>query len=74
MPRLTGRGFKARHNKGLSPEKATKAAKIVNAMVKAGKTEGLAFAVANSRAEDKPSRNGSNAKARTGKTTRWTGK
>lgn len=47
----TGATFKQRHNKGLSPAKAKKAASIANAMLRRGASEGVAIATANARAK-----------------------
>ena len=51
---LTGPQFRARHNKSLNPAQSREAARIVNAMEKAGKPTSVAFAVANARAEGRP--------------------
>jgi uncharacterized protein YdaT len=47
-----GKSFK-KHNKGLSPSKAAKAAKQANAILKSGVPEGEAIAVANKAAKPK---------------------
>lgn len=41
--------FKSKHNKSLSPEAASKAASMANAMLKSGTPEGIAIATANKR-------------------------
>ena len=45
------KSFAARHNKKLSPEAAAKAARMANAMLRAGVPEGEAIATANARAK-----------------------
>lgn len=50
----SGKTFRQRHNKGLSPGRANKAAKIANAMLKNGAPEGKAIATANARAAGQP--------------------
>lgn len=50
----TAKSFARRHNHGLSPKQAGKAAKQASAMVKAGVDEGIAIATANKHAKDKP--------------------
>jgi uncharacterized protein YdaT len=41
--------FKSKHNKSLSPEAASKAASIANAMLKSGTPEDVAIATTNKR-------------------------
>lgn len=51
----TGKSFK-KHNKGLTPTQATKAAKVANSVLEHGGSEGKAIAVANkAAAKDKSS-------------------
>jgi uncharacterized protein YdaT len=52
----TGKTFRERHNKGLTPMQGDKAAKQATAMVKAGVPEGMAIATANKHARDKPAK------------------
>ncbi len=47
------KSFKARHNKKLSPQQASKAAAMANAMLRSGVPEGEAIATANSRVKGK---------------------
>lgn len=55
----TGATFKQRHAKNLSPARAGKAAKIANAMLKGGASEGLAIATGIARAKgQKPRKHG----------------
>lgn len=49
----SGASFKTRHNKKLSSEQAAHAARIANAMLKRGVSEGEAIATANARAVGK---------------------
>lgn len=49
----TGASFARKHNHKLKGAKASKAARIATAMVRAGEPEGLAIATANARAEGK---------------------
>lgn len=49
----SGKSFRSKHNKGLSPAKANKAAKQANAMLRAGVPEGEAIATANKNAKPK---------------------
>jgi uncharacterized protein YdaT len=48
------KSFRSKHNKGLSPAKAAKAAKQANAVLRAGVPEGEAIAIANKHAQAKP--------------------
>lgn len=50
----SGKSFRSKHNHGLSPKSAGKAARQANAMLRAGVPEGEAIAVANKHAEHKP--------------------
>ena len=58
----TGKSFKKKHNKKLSPTKAKKAANQANAILKKTGDEGLAIAVANKNAKKKPSAKKANKK------------
>lgn len=49
----TGKSFKARHNKKLSPKKASKAAAIANAILKDTGDEGKAIRIANAQVKRK---------------------
>lgn len=50
----TGPQFASRHNRSLTGNAASKAARMANAMLDAGVPEGEAIATANARAEGKP--------------------
>jgi uncharacterized protein YdaT len=56
----TASSFRSKHNKNLTGKQAAKAAKQATAMVKAGVDEGIAIAVANKHAHDKPKKSRSN--------------
>ena len=45
----TGKSFRSKHNKKLSPSQAASAAKQANAMLRSGVDEGIAIATANKR-------------------------
>jgi len=47
----SGKSFASRHNKALKGERATRAARQANAMLKSGVDEGIAIAVANKNAK-----------------------
>jgi uncharacterized protein YdaT len=49
----TGKSYRARHNKSLSPAQASKAAAQANAMLREGVPEGIAIATANKHAAGK---------------------
>ena len=49
----TGKSFKKKHNKKLSPTKSKKAARQANAILRKTGDEGLAIAVANKNAKKK---------------------
>ena len=51
----SGKSFRSKHNKKLSPAKAGKAAAQANALLRANVPEGEAIAIANKHAEKKPS-------------------
>lgn len=46
----SGKSFRAKHNKKLSPAQANKAARQANAMLRSGVDEGIAIATANKNA------------------------
>lgn len=50
----SGKSFRAKHNKDLTPAQANKAAAQANAILKSGGSEGVAIATANKHAHDKP--------------------
>lgn len=49
----TGKSFKSKHNKDLSPAKAAEAAKIANAVLKETGDEGKAIRIANAQVKHK---------------------
>lgn len=49
----TGKSFKTKHNKKLSPKKASKAAAIANAILKETGDEGKAIRIANAQMKKK---------------------
>ena len=50
----SGSSFKSKHNKGLSPAKAAKAAKIANAVLDKTGDDGKAIRIANAAVKRKP--------------------
>lgn len=50
----TGEEFRAKHDKSLSKVQAAKAAKMANAMLKAGTSDGVAIATAIKRLKSSP--------------------
>lgn len=52
----TGKSFARKHNHGLNPAQAKKAAAQATAMVRNGVPDGIAIATANKHAKDRPNR------------------
>jgi uncharacterized protein YdaT len=62
----TGKSYRSRHNKSLTPGQAKKAATQANAMLREGAPEGIAIATANKHARDKPKSDEDRMKSRYG--------